>query len=166
MNIVLIGMPGCGKSTVGVLLAKAMQFGFVDCDLLIQKHCGMSLQNIIDTKGLDCFLKEEENTLLTVDDDNCVIATGGSAVYSQKAMEHLKKSGVVVYLSLPLEDLEGRLTNIKTRGVAMTKGSTVADLYSERCPLYEKYADITINTHGLDIEETVECAVKAIGTVL
>lgn len=166
MNVILIGMPGCGKSTVGVLLAKAMQFGFVDCDLLIQKHCGMSLQSIIDTKGLESFLREEENTLLTVDDDNCVVATGGSAVYSQKAMEHLKKSGIVVYLSLPLEDIEGRLTNIRTRGVAMTEGSTVADLYTERCPLYEKYADITINAHGLDIEETVEQAAKEIRKLL
>ncbi len=166
MNVVLIGMPGCGKSTVGVLLAKAMQFGFVDCDLLIQKRSSMSLQNIIDTKGLDAFLKEEEATLLTIDDDSCVVATGGSAVYSANAMEHLRKSGVVVYLSLPLEDIEGRLTNIKTRGVAMAKGTTVSDLYNERCPLYEKYADITINAHGLSIEETVEQAVKSLQSVL
>lgn len=166
MNVVLIGMPGCGKSTVGVLLAKAMQFGFTDCDLLIQKRCAMSLQTIIDTKGLDCFLQQEEATLLTVSDDNCVVATGGSAVYSSKAMEHLKKNGVVVYLSLPLEDIESRLTNIKTRGVAMAKDSTVADLYNERCPLYEKFADVTVNAHGLDIEQTVEQVIKKIRAVL
>ncbi len=166
MNIILIGMPGCGKSTVGVLLAKAMQFGFVDCDLLIQKRCSMSLQNIIDTKGLDCFLQEEESTLINIDDDNCVIATGGSAVYSEKGMKHFKRNGVVVYLSLPLEDIEGRLTNIKTRGVAMAKNSTVADLYNERCPLYEKYADITINAHGMNIEETVEQTIKSLNCIL
>ena len=162
MNIILIGMPGCGKSTVGVLLAKAMQYGFTDCDLLIQKRCSMSLQSIIDTNGLDCFLKEEEAALMNINDDDCIVATGGSAVYSQKGMEHLKKNGIVVYLSLPLSDIESRLTNITTRGVAMLKGSTIADLYNERCPLYEKYADITISAHNMDIEETVEQVVKQI----
>ncbi len=162
MNIVLIGMPGCGKSTVGVLLAKVMQYGFVDCDLLIQKRYSSSLQNIIDTKGLDFFLDAEEETIMLIDEDNAVIATGGSAVYSQKAMEHLKKNALVVYISLPLEEIEKRLTNIKTRGVAMEKGSTVARLYKERSPLYEKYADITVNTHNLGIEETVEKTAKLI----
>lgn len=166
MNVVLIGMPGCGKSTVGVLLAKVLQFGFTDCDLLIQKRCSMSLQNIIDTCGLDRFLKEEEDTIVSFNDDNCIVATGGSAVYSQKAMEHLKKNGIVVYLSLPLEDIEGRLTNIKTRGVAMQKGTTVAELYKERSPLYEKYADITVEAHGLDIEETVEQVAEHIKNII
>lgn len=156
MNIVLIGMPGCGKSTVGVLLAKAIQFGFTDCDLLIQKRCSMSLQSIIDTKGLEHFLKEEENTIMEIDDDNCVIATGGSAVYSHKAMEHLKKSGPVIYLRLPLEEIEGRLTNIKTRGVAIEKDQTISGLYKERCPIYEKYADLIVDTHKMNIEQTVE----------
>ncbi|MBQ8228943.1 MAG: shikimate kinase [Clostridia bacterium] len=162
MNIILIGMPGCGKSTIGVLLAKAIQFGFVDCDLLIQRRCSMSLQSIIDTQGLDRFLNEEESTIVNFTDDNCVVATGGSAVYSQKAMEHLKKNGIVVYLSLPLEDIESRLTNIKTRGVAMTKSQTIGELYKERCPLYEKYADITVKTHNLNIEQTVEKIAESI----
>ncbi len=162
MNIVLTGMPGCGKSTIGVLLAKALQMGFTDCDLHIQKRCGMSLQEIIDTQGLEAFLKEEEDTIISINEDFSVIATGGSAVYSQRAMSHLKKNGIVVYISLPIEDIEGRLTNIKTRGVAMEKGTTVADLYKERLPYYEKYADIVINAHGLDIEETVDKTITAI----
>ncbi len=162
MNIVLIGMPGCGKSTVGVLLAKAMQYTFVDCDLIIQKRSGMSLQEIIDRKGLESFLAEEEATLCAIKEDGSVIATGGSAVYSQKAMEHLGKDAVILYISLPCEELEGRLTNIKTRGVAMQKGKTIADLYAERSPLYERYADIILNAGGMHIEETVEKAVELI----
>lgn len=166
MNIILIGMPGCGKSTVGVLLAKALQYGFIDCDLLIQQRCKTSLQNIIDTKGLSQFLKEEEATLLTIEDDCSIVATGGSAVYSHKAMEHLKKNGIVVYLSLPFSDIESRLTNIKTRGVAMDKSTTLSQLYNERCPLYQKYADVTIDAHGLDIEQTVEAAAKKLISLL
>ncbi len=156
MNIVLIGMPGCGKSTVGVLLAKILEYSFTDCDLLIQKRCGMSLQKLIDTKGLPAFLQEEETTICETNETDCVIATGGSAVYSEKAMTHLKKDGIVVYLSLPLNELESRLTNIKTRGVAMAEGTTLKDLFDERTPLYEKYADITIKTQGLELEETVK----------
>lgn len=162
MNVVLIGMPGCGKSTVGVLLAKVMRFGFVDCDLLIQRRYSTSLQNIIDTKGLQCFLQREEDTILRMNEDNAVIATGGSAVYSQKAMEHLKKNSVVVYISLPLEEIEKRLVNIRTRGVAMEKDSTIGMLYEERSPLYEKYADITVNANSQGIEETVEKVAKEI----
>ncbi len=162
MNIVLIGMPGCGKSTIGVLLAKALQKDFIDSDLIIQKRCSMKLQQIIDTRGIDAFLQEEENAVIDINEDNCVIATGGSVIYSQKAIEHLKKNGILVYLSLPLKDIEARLTNIKTRGVAMTQDQTIAQLYHQRCPLYMKYADITINTHGSDIETTVENCIEAI----
>ena len=156
MNIVLIGMPGCGKSTVGVLLAKAIGYDFIDCDLLIQKKCGMKLQDIINTRGIAAFLAEEEAVLSALEADGCVIATGGSAVYSEAGMTHLKRNAVTVYLSLPLAEIGRRLTNIKTRGVAMSAGTTVADLYAQRCPLYEKYADITLNADGLSIEETVE----------
>ena len=109
-NIILIGMPGCGKSTVGVLLAKALQYSFVDCDLIIQKRCGMSLQEIIDRKGLDSFLSEEAATLCSIEEERSVIATGGSAVYSDAAMEHLKKGSVVLYISLPCDEIERRLT--------------------------------------------------------
>jgi len=159
MNIIMIGMPGCGKSTVGVLLAKSAAMDFIDCDLVIQKRYGSTLQRIIDTKGIDFFRMAEEETILNVRTEDCVIATGGSAVYSPKAMEHLKKNGIVIYISLPIEEIKKRLTNIKTRGVAMNKGQTIDDLYIERRSLYEGYADITVDASGLSIEETVErCA--------
>lgn len=161
-NIILIGMPCCGKSTVGVLLAKALQYSFVDCDLIIQKRCGMSLQEIIDRKGLDSFLSEEAATLCSIEEERSVIATGGSAVYSDAAMEHLKKGSVVLYISLPCDEIERRLTNIKTRGVAMAEGATIASLYAERSPLYEHWADVTLEAQGLDIEETVAKAVDFI----
>ena len=156
MNIVLIGMPGCGKSTVGVLLAKALGYDFIDCDLLIQKKCGTKLQDIINTRGIEAFLAEEEAVLSSLEAERCVIATGGSAIYSEAGMMHLKRNAVTVYISLPFEEIERRLTNIKTRGVAMTAGTTIADLYAQRCPLYEKYADITVYAAHMTIEETVE----------
>lgn len=159
-------MPGCGKSTVGVLLAKALQYNFVDCDLIIQKRCAMSLQEIIDRRGLPAFLEEEEATLCAMDEDGSVIATGGSAVYSEKAMKHLGREAVTLYISLPCEEIERRLTNIRTRGVAMQKGRTIADLYAERAPLYERYANITLDAQGLHIEETVERAVEMITAFL
>ncbi len=166
MNIVLIGMPGCGKSTVGVLLAKALGYDFIDCDLLIQKRCSMKLQDIINTRGIDAFLAEEEAVLSTLETDGCVIATGGSAVYSEAGMKKLKQNAVTVYVSLPLAEIEKRLTNIKTRGVAMAAGTTIADLYAQRCPLYEKYADVTLCADGLSVEETVERASALTETLL
>ena len=158
MNIVLIGMPGCGKSTVGVLLAKALGYDFIDCDLLIQKKCGMKLQDIINERGIEAFLAEEEAVLSALEAERCVIATGGSAIYSEAGMMHLKRNAVTVYVSLPLGEIERRLTNIKTRGVAMSAGTTIADLYAQRCPLYEKYADITLHAADMTIEQTVERA--------
>ena len=118
-NIILIGMPGCGKSTIGVLLAKAMGFRFIDTDITIQDRTGMLLQDIIDQKGLDWFCIEEERAIMSVEETGgCVIATGGSAVYSRSAMLSLKEHGYVYYLSLPVEQVEKRLYNIKTRGIA------------------------------------------------
>lgn len=163
MNIVMIGMPGCGKSTVGVLLAKSMELDFVDCDLVIQKKYGASLQRIINERGTKGFLAVEEDVLCGVDAECAVIATGGSAVYSERAMEHLKKDAVTLYIRLPYEEIERRLTNIKTRGVAMEKGKTLRDLYAERTVLYERYADVTVDADGLDIEETVAKAVASVG---
>lgn len=160
MNVILIGMPGCGKSTVGVLLAKALQYDFTDCDLVLQRRCGMRLQELIDRRGLDAFLQAEEETLCGIEADGAVLATGGSAVYSEAAMKHLKENAVVLYLSLPCKEIELRLTNIKTRGVAMTRGQTIAGIYKERLPLYEKYADVTLDAFGLTIEETVSEAVR------
>lgn len=162
MNIILIGMPGCGKSTIGVLLAKAMQYSFIDCDLIIQKNCGMNLQEIIDSKGLEAFLAAEEAALCGIAETDSVIATGGSAVYSERAMKHLKKDAVTLYVSLPCSEIERRLTNIKTRGVAIAKGKSISSLYEERCPLYERYADIILDADKLDIEDTVELAVTLI----
>lgn len=159
MNIIMIGMPGCGKSTVGVLLAKALELDFVDCDLIIQKKQGKSLQKIINERGTDGFLAVEQDVLCGVDATGSVIATGGSAVYSEQAMRHLQKDAVTLYIKLPYDAIERRLTNIKTRGVAMQKGKTLRDLYDERVPLYERYADVTLDADGLDIEETVEKAV-------
>ena len=156
MNLVLIGMPACGKSTIGVILAKTVGMHFVDTDLLIQKKEGMILQDILDTRGAEKFLEIEEAVLCGVPDEDAVISTGGSAVYSDIAMLHLKQSGKVIYLSLPLEEIEARLKNIKTRGIAMGTGQTLADLYEKRIPLYEKYADITIKAAGLSVEECIE----------
>ncbi len=154
-NIILIGMPACGKSTLGVLLAKTLGMSFIDTDLLIQESEGELLQHIINTRGLQAFMDVEERVLSGVEAEHAVIATGGSAVYSDKAMQHLRSIGKVVYIRLPLEEIMVRLRNIKTRGVAMNPGQTLEDLYAQRTPLYEKYADITIDTSGRVLEESV-----------
>lgn len=155
-NIILIGMPACGKSVTGVVLAKTLQKGFVDTDLLIQEKERCALQSIIDEKGIRHFKETEEQVLRELDVTDTVVSTGGSAVYYPKAMEHLKKKGTVVYLKVSLTTVEKRLDNIKTRGVAMKKGDTIADLYGRRIPLYETYADVIIEADGLEVEETVE----------
>lgn len=162
-NIVLIGMPGCGKSTVGVLLAKALGRGFVDTDLLLQARAGHLLQQIVDQDGIEAFLRQEEQTLLTVAPSGQVVATGGSAVYSEKAMAHLKKGGKVVYLRLPLDEIQRRVQNIATRGIAMGPGQTLADLYRIRTPLYMKYADLTVDCAGQTLEQTVQALCAALG---
>ena len=161
-NIVLIGMPACGKSSVGVILAKTAAMAFVDTDLLIQQEEGKKLQYIIDSQGMDDFLKIEERVLASVDVENSVISTGGSAVYSEKAMNHLKEKGIIVYLKLPLAEIDRRLKNIKTRGIAMKPGETLADLYDYRVPFYEKYADITIDAKDFSIEDVISEILKRI----
>ncbi|MCH5325376.1 MAG: shikimate kinase [Eubacterium sp.] len=158
-NIILIGMPGAGKSTVGVLLAKSMAYDFCDTDLVIQKQQGRTLQEIIDSDGLDGFLKAEEDALLSVEVHNTVIATGGSAVFSEAGMSKLKENGVCVYLKVPTDELVRRLTNIKTRGIACKKGETVADILLERAPYYEKYADVTVEC-AEHAEDTVEMIIR------
>lgn len=162
MNIVLTGMPACGKSTVGVVLAKTAGMSFLDTDLLIQERAGMKLQDILNEKGMDEFLRLEEEVLASVDVENTVISTGGSAVYSDRAMKHLDSIGTVVYLQLSLEEIEQRLNNIKTRGIAMGPGETLADLYDKRVPLYEKYANVTITAAGLSVEECIEEILKRV----
>ena len=155
-NIVLIGMPGCGKSSAGVLLAKTLEKDFVDTDLLIQKCEGMSLQEIIDTRGNAYFRDVEDAVLMSFDGDNYVVATGGSAVYCHAAMEKFRQDGdTIVYIKVTAPEIIKRLNNIKTRGVTLAPGQTIEDLYNERVPLYEKEADIIVETEGLDLEETV-----------
>ncbi len=149
-------MPACGKSTIGVVLAKTLGKAFLDTDLLIQKREGDLLQNLIDTKGMDSFLRMEEEALLSIEVDNTVIATGGSVVYSDKGMKKLSQLGTIIYIELTLDTIEKRMNNIHSRGIAMGKGETLADLYKKRIPLYEKYAELTINAEGLSVEEAID----------
>ena len=162
MNIILIGMPGSGKSTVGVLLAKALLYLFVDTDLILQIKYGRSLCDIINEKGSDGFIEIENEVLSRQEFENTVVATGGSAVYGKEAMENLKKNGKVVYLKVDSNELEKRVQNITTRGIAMPKGCTLKELYLERAPLYEKYADITVDCTKLTVEETVRKVAEAL----
>ncbi len=155
-NVILVGMPACGKSTIGVVLAKTMNKGFVDTDLLIQQKEGKTLQDIINEHGNEYFHNVEESVLLETDVDNYVIATGGSAIYFDRAMEHFKENGKIIYIKVTLETILERLNNIKTRGVTLGKGQTIEDLYRQRVPLYEKHADIVVEAENLHIEEIVE----------
>lgn len=155
-NIVLIGMPGVGKSTVGVILAKMIGYQFIDADLLIQKQEGKLLHEIISEKGTDGFIEIEERVNASIEASHTIIATGGSVVYGKKAMEHLSRIGTVVYLKVPYDTLEKRLEDIKGRGVVLKEGQTLRTLYDERTPLYEKYADIEISEDDLNVEQTVE----------
>lgn len=159
-NLVLIGMPGSGKSTVGVILAKTLGLRYLDGDLLIQEREGMLLQDLIDRKGMGPFLAAEEAALCSIDQDDTVVATGGSAVYSPAAMEHLRRAGRTIYLRLSLPSIVQRLHNIHSRGIAMAPGETLADLYEKRTPLYEAYADLTVDCEGLDVEEIVEAITR------
>lgn len=162
-NIVLIGMPSCGKSVTGVILAKSMGMSFVDTDLLIQNKSGKSLQEIINQDGMEKFKQTEEEILKGLDTENTVIATGGSAVYYPEAMEHLKAEGVIVYIEVSVRTIKKRLRNITTRGVAMEKGQSIEDLYRERLPLYERYADLRVKSDEHHAERTVEKIMKAVG---
>ena len=161
LNIILIGMPASGKSTCGVLAAKALLKNFFDTDLLIQNLENQKLQEIIDEKGNSYFEKAEENAIVSLDIQGTVIATGGSVVYSDKAMQHLKKLGKIIYLHLDYDTMVKRLQDITTRGVVLKSGSTLRDMYRERLPLYEKYADITVKCDTLSVEDTVSEIVLA-----
>lgn len=154
-NLVLIGMPGAGKSTLGVLLAKALKMPFIDTDLLIQKQENCYLQELIDARGIEGFIKLEEGIILGLDAENSVIATGGSVVYSESAIEHLKSNGVLVLLDTKMYQLERRLKNALTRGIAMKGAQTLSALYTERMPLYKKYADVEIDCSRKHIETIV-----------
>ena len=160
-NIILIGMPGSGKSTCGVLAAKALLKNFFDTDLLFQGLEEKRLQDIIDDDGIEYFLSAEERAILSLDINATVVATGGSVVYSEKSMEHLKKSGKVIYLHLSYDTMVDRIKNITTRGVVVKEGDSLEDMYNERLPMYQKWADVVINCDNNTVEQTVEKIVKA-----
>ncbi len=159
-NVVLIGMPGCGKSTCGVLAAKALCMDFVDTDLVIQQNEGMPLQAIINKKGNDCFAAAEERAVCALTVKNAVVATGGSVVYSRRAMEELKKGGVVIYLQISFDTMLKRIANISSRGILLKNGETIDAMFEERAALYEKYADFVVDCDGKEIETTVSEIVK------
>ncbi len=162
-NIILIGMPACGKSTVGVLLAKTLAAGFVDTDLILQRQRKNTLQKLIDRYGLDRFRDFEDEALLAVTEtEDAVVATGGSAIFCDRGMRYLKQNGVCVYLELPLNELQKRLSNIKTRGIACRRGESLSDIFAERSPFYEKYADVRIDCSALTAEETVDKIIQMI----
>ncbi|HIY34263.1 MAG TPA: shikimate kinase [Candidatus Eubacterium faecigallinarum] len=149
-------MPGSGKSTCGVVAAKLMLKNFFDTDLLIQNIEGASLQDIIDNRGNDYFQEAEEKAILSLDIQGTVIATGGSVVYSQKAMEHLKSLGKIIFLNIDYEHMLSRISNLSTRGVLIKNGETLKDMFDERLPLYEKWADDVINCNDNTVQQTAE----------
>ncbi|MCM1298662.1 MAG: shikimate kinase [Firmicutes bacterium] len=160
-NIILIGMPGSGKSTVGVVLAKTLGTGFIDTDLIIQVQRRNTLQRLIDTEGLERFKAYEEDALLSVTEEcGMVVATGGSAVFCEKGMRWLKRNGICIYLDLPVYDLQMRLANIKTRGIACRRGEGLEEIMAEREPLYNKFADVKIDCTDKTAEQIVERIVK------
>ena len=158
-NIILTGMPGSGKSTCGVLVAKALCKEFLDTDLLIQTRERMALQDIINSKGIDYFSCAEEDALLDVNVNGCIIATGGSAVYHERAMEHLKENGIVIFLKISYPVMAERIRNITTRGILLHPGESLADMFHNREALYERYSDFIIDCDSLTIEQTVEAII-------
>lgn len=159
-NIVLIGMPGVGKSTVGVILAKILGYQFLDADLVIQEKEGKLLHEIIEEKGTEGFIQVENQINASINAEHAIIATGGSVIYGKEAMEHLKSIGTVVYLKVPFNTLEKRLADIKGRGVVLKEGQDLKALFDERTPLYEYYADIQVSEENLDVEETAAALIK------
>ncbi|MBD5545946.1 MAG: shikimate kinase [Lachnospiraceae bacterium] len=155
-NIILIGMPGSGKSTVGVVLAKKLGYQFIDSDLVIQERCRKLLHQLIEERGEAGFIMLENEVNASILADSAVIATGGSAVYGKEAMAHFRQIGQIVYLELAFEELEKRLGDLHERGVVLKEGMTLKELYEERIPLYEKYADIVVSCTGRDIRDVME----------
>ncbi len=155
-NIVLIGMPGVGKSTVGVLLAKLSGRDFLDTDVVLQRRLGRTLQDVINRDGRDAFLRLEEECVLSLRVTGCVLATGGSVVYSEPAMRHVREGAVTLHLTIPIGDLERRLHNLSTRGVIMFPGQGIRQLWEERAPLYRRHADLTIDCSNLDHTSAAE----------
>jgi len=162
MNIVLIGMSGAGKSTLGVLLAIALGMDYVDTDIVMQQHEGRLLQDIMDNDGIEKFMEVEEKIVAELQLVNCIISTGGSVIYSKKAMNVLKQGGHIFYLHVPYEEINKRLINITTRGIVIKKGNSLKDVYEERVPLYIKYSDTTIDCSNKDIEYCVSEIIEKI----
>ncbi len=154
-NIVFVGMPASGKSTVGVIVAKVMGMNFIDSDIVIQQRENTKLNELIEEHGIDDFLKREEQALLSINVDNTVIATGGSAIYSDAGMKHLSNNATILYLKESLDNLKDRLTDLKARGVVIRPGESIEQMYATRSVLYEKYADIIVEEKGTSIEDTV-----------
>lgn len=161
-NLILIGMPGAGKSTTGVLLAKQLGLDFVDTDVLLQRRSGLRLQQLINLQGLHSFRRAEEEMLLELDCADCVVSTGGSVIYSPVGMAHLKRLGRLIYLRISLAPLERRIADMQQRGMVIAAGQSFADLYAERTPLYAHYADLTIDVDGLNIEQVVHRIEKCV----
>lgn len=155
-NIVFIGMPASGKSTVGVVVAKRLGYKFVDTDLVIQEVEKRLLKEIIAEEGNEGFLRIEDRVNAEIQEERAVISPGGSVVYCENAMRHYKKTGMIVYLHTSYETISNRLHNAKNRGVVLKDGQTLKDLYEERSALFERYADLTISEEGRDLEETIE----------
>ena len=161
-NIVLIGMPTSGKSTMGVILAKILGYRFLDADIVIQEKIGKKLSEIIESEGIDGFIDIENRINSEIETERTVIATGGSVVYGKEAMDHYKNIGKVVYLKVDMDTLTKRLHNAKQRGVVMREGQSLISLYNERSALYEKYADITIEEKNHTMEEVIDITLEAL----
>lgn len=159
-NIILIGMPGAGKSTIGVILAKVLGYHFVDADIVIQEQEKRLLHEIIEQEGVDGFLAIENRVNSQIEEEKAVISTGGSVVYGKEAMEHFAQTGTIIYLKLGYEALEKRLGDLHGRGVVLREGQNLKTLYEERIPLYEKYAHLTVEEDGLSVEETLQNILK------
>ena len=164
MSIILIGMPSCGKSTLGVLLAKKLGYRFIDSDLLIQEREGRLLHEIISEEGNEGFLKIENEVNCAIEDKKAVIATGGSVIYGEEAMNHLKNLGKVVYLKIPFDEMCRRLGDFSHRGVIMLHGNKLDEMYSERAPLYENYADMTVDVCNAQLADSLEKISRTIDT--
>ena len=159
-NIILIGLPAVGKSTVGVVVAKRIGYEFIDTDLLIQKQERRLLKEIIAEEGNERFLEIENQVNRDLQVESAVISPGGSVVYCEEAMRHFKEIGTVIYLHATYEDIYKRITNAKNRGVVLKEGQTLKDLYDERVKLFEKYADYTVSEEGLSLEETIDMVLE------